>query len=607
MKALYIFLLFYFLLDYAILAQEKPIIHQVPLHPKVLQIDSVIKINEAVDFGRRGMYGSTENLGIAKPGIQYWFEIDLRDQHSKISGHDSIYFYPYGVEKGAVYIDRNGVLLPLVYSTLEQNALQRTNLESPFYIPLAVKDLIDGTKIYVLSEFLRATPNLSNKTFAFSTPEDHHLFSNYIPIKSFKSQVLAFFFLGVASVLMVFNLILFFNMKERQYIYYGLFLLFQLIYYSRISPYLATNFGYEHSHFFFWLTTVAQVCINIFYLLFIRHFLEIPLHLPKFDRIVKSIIVLLSTFLLVISLIIVTNPYSSLQASLMNWQRYFMATFAFVGVGYLWKVYRGKLVYFVIAGTIVFTTGALMTMFLLDLDYMVTGSAIESTIFALGLSYKIKTISTEKREAERETFQTRLGALRAQINPHFIFNSLSSIQHLISSGQKEAALKYLSKFSKFVRQVLENSLDVHVTLEKEIELLKVYLDLESLRFDHAFLYEVIVPKDSNLCYEEVPMMIVQPFVENAIKHGLMTKKSPEKKLTIRFFDQNEFILCEVEDNGIGRKAAAALKGTNYRPSRGMNLTYERLRLGNKWTSSEYYIQIEDLEQGTKVSIKIPKQ
>ncbi|UZD23122.1 histidine kinase [Algoriphagus halophytocola] len=607
MKAFYIFLLFYFLIDHAILAQEKPIIHQEPLHPKVLQIDSVIKINEAVDFGRRGMYGSTENLGIAKSGIQYWFEIDLSDQQSKISGHDSIYFYPYGVEKGAVYIDRNGVLLPLVYSTLEQNALQRTNLESPFYIPLAVKDLIDGTKIYVLSEFLRATPNLSNKTFAFSTPEDHLLFSTFLSISSFKSQVLAFFFLGVASVLMVFNLILFFNMKERQYIYYGLFLLFQLIYYSRISPYLAANFGYEHSHFFFWFTTVAQVCINTFYLLFIRHFLEFPKHLPKFDRVVKGIIVLLCTFLVVVSLIIIFNPYSPLQATLMNWQRYFMATFAFVGVGYLWKFYKGKLVYFVIAGTIVFTTGALLTMFLLDLDYMVTGSAIESTIFALGLSYKIKTIITEKREAERETFQTKLGALRAQINPHFIFNSLSSIQYLISSGQKEAALKYLSKFSKFVRQVLENSIDVHVTLEKEIELLKVYLDLESLRFDHAFLYEVIVPKDSNLCYEEVPMMIVQPFVENSIKHGLMTKKSPEKKLTIRFFDQKEFILCEVEDNGIGRKAAAALKGTNYRPSRGMNLTFERLRLGNKWTSSEDYIQIEDLEQGTKVSIKIPKQ
>lgn len=607
MKEFSLFLFFNLALATALFAQEKQIIHQIPVYPKVLQIDSIITAKQAIDFARQGLYSSSENLGVAKPGFQYWFEIDLKDHQSKITTLDSIYFYPYGVEKGAIFIDKNGVLIPLIYSTLGQNDLQRTTLESPQYIPVAISDLVDGSKLYALAEYLRATPNLTNKSFAFSAPKDHLLFSNFLSIRSFKSQVLAFFFLGVASVLMVFNLILFFNMKERQYIYYGLFLLFQLIYYSRISPYLAANFGYENSQFFFWLTTVSQVCINTFYLLFIRHFLEFPKHLPKFDRIVKGIIVLLSTFLVVLSLIIIINPYSPLQATLMNWQRYFMATFAFAGVGYLWKVYKGKLVYFVIAGTIVFTTGALMTMFFLELDYMITGSAIESTIFALGLSYKIKTISTEKRIAEQETFQTRLGALRAQINPHFIFNSLSSIQHLISSEQKEAALKYLSKFSKFVRQVLENSLDVHVTLEKEIELLKVYLDLESLRFDHAFSYEVILPKDSNMSYEEVPMMIIQPFVENAIKHGLMTKKSPEKKLTIRFFDQNEFILCEVEDNGIGRKAAAALKGTNYRPSRGMSLTYERLRLGNKWTNTEDYIQIEDLEHGTKVSIKIPKQ
>lgn len=609
MKAFFLILFFDLVLANTLIAQDSKTLYQLPLYPKVLQIDSTITIQEAAELARQGLYSSSEDLGVAKSGIQYWFEIELKDHISEISEDDSIYFYPYNVEKGAIYVARNGIFVPLGYNRMEENALQKTNLESPYYIPIAVDELIDGSKLFLLAEYLRAKPNLSNKTFAFSSPSDHRLFSNFMTISSFKSQVLAFFFLGVASVLMVFNLILFFNVKERQYIYYGLFLLFQLVYYSRISPYLAANFGYEYDHFFFWATTVSQVLINMFYLLFIRHFLEFPKYLPRFDLLVKGIVILLGIFLVVNSAIILIHPYSYLQATMMNWQRYFMATFAFGGVVYLWKFYKGKLVYFVIGGTVVFTTGALMTMFYLDLDYMITGSAIESTIFALGLSYKIKTISTEKRQAEHEIFQTKLGALRAQINPHFIFNSLSSIQHLISSGQKSAALKYLSKFSKFVRQVLENSLDVHVTLEKEIELLKVYLDLESLRFDHAFSYEVNVPKDSNLCYEEVPMMIVQPFVENAIKHGLMTKPTSDRKLTIRFFDQNDFILCEVEDNGIGRKAAAALKGTSHRPSRGMSLTYERLRLGNKWTDTneEDYIQIEDLEQGTKVCIKIPKQ
>ena len=607
MKAIFLGVLFSFLITLSSLAQVSPLPYQIPVYPKVLVLDSAMNIEEIIENRSQLDFITTENLGIALPGKFYWFEIDLENQLEKIASQDSIYFYPSSVENGALFILRNGKMVGLSFNRMEENDLHQTNLESPLYFPIAKSEIPADNKLFLLAIYVRATPNLSNIKFAFSSPEAHNTFANFIRISSFKSQVLAFFFLGVASVLMVFNLILFFNMKERQYIYYGLFLFFQLIYYSRISPYLAANFGFEYPHFFFWLTTVSQILINTFYLMFIRHFLELPKKLPKFDRIVKIVAILLIAFLVQESLLVWNDPYSMLQARLMNWQRYFMAAFAFIGVGYLWKVYKGKLVYFVLGGTIVFTTGALLTMFLLDLDYMITGSAIESTIFALGLSYKIKTISSEKRAAELETFQTRLGALRAQINPHFIFNSLSSIQHLISSGQKEAALKYLSKFSKFVRQILENSLDVHVTLEKEIELLKVYLDLESLRFDHAFSYEIITPKDSEICFEEVPMMIIQPFVENAIKHGLMAKESEDRKLWIRFFDSPEFIICEVEDNGIGREAAQKLKGTNYRPSRGMSLTHERLRMGNKWTESEEYILFEDKNPGTKVIIKIPKQ
>ncbi|MBN3582330.1 histidine kinase [Algoriphagus aestuarii] len=607
MKAIFFVLIFSISSASILLAQESSHLYHITLQTKVFKSESKLTIQEAIQLSGENKFHETEKLGVANSTLRYWFEVNLKNQLNKIENQDSIYFYPYGVEKGAVYIFRNGLLTPLSYNRMEKNELKRTSPESPLFIPIGKNELINGSKIFVLAEYVRATPDLSNKTFAFSTPEDHKLFSNYISIGSFKSQVLAFFFLGVSTVLMVFNLILFFNMKERQYIYYGLFLFFQLVYYSRISPYLAANFGYNYDHFFFWLTTVSQVLINTSYLLFIRHFLDFHHQLPKFDKIVKAIAIGLLCFMLVMSVLIYQDPYSLLQASLMNWQRYFMAAFAFLGVIYLWKAYQGKLVYFVISGTIVFTTGALMTMFYLDLDYMITGSAIESTIFALGLSYKIKTISTEKRVAEQETFQTRLGALRAQINPHFIFNSLSSIQHLISSEQKGAALKYLAKFSKFVRQVLENSLDIHVTLEKEIELLKVYLDLESLRFDHTFTFEILLPENSTLLYEEVPMLIIQPFVENAIKHGLVPKQSSDKKLTIRFMDREEYIICEVEDNGIGRKAAALNKGTNYRPSRGMSLTYERLQMSNSWNKVKDPILIEDLEPGTKVTIKIPKQ
>ncbi len=605
MKIIYFFLFILAFIWSPVYAQDLATSYQVTLTPTVLRLENPANIDSIIHLSSNGIFDQNEPPGIAHRDFEYWFEVDFSPYLNVLSQTDTIYFYPGGVEISHLYIFQEGKIKEHNLTLMAENSLKRNKYQNIHFIPIAVSDLFNGTKLFVKSRYLRGTPDLEKKRFAFSTPEAHNLLAGYISPSSFKIQVLAYFFLGVAAVLMVFNVILFFYVKEYQFIYYGAFLLFQLIYYSRISPNLADYFGYDYPWFYFWLTTVSQLLINLFYLMFIRHFLEFQKVLPRFDLVVLSIAGLLIGLVLINSFIIYSNPYSLFQSYLMDGQRYFMAGFAFFGIGYLWSFYPNKLKYFVIAGTLIFTTGALMTMFLLKLDYMITGSAIESTIFALGLSYKIKTISQEKQSAEKDAFQTKLGALRAQINPHFIFNSLSSIQHLISSGQKEAALSYLTKFSKFVRQVLENSIDVHVTLEKEVELLKVYLDLESLRFDHSFSFQIDFPENSNLSYQEVPMLIVQPFVENAIKHGLMPKQSGERKVWIRFFDHEDHILCEVEDNGIGRKASTASKSDIHRPSRGMALTEERLKMANGADYSNQII-IEDLVEGTKITIKLPK-
>ena len=580
--------------------------YQLPITTQILELDSLLSINEVIELSETGQFYSTLSLSIARPRVYYWFEIDFSSHSKLISDLDSLIFYPSGIEKGSLYLWQDSGFSAYPLDRFGENSLQKSEGFGPFFIPIHKNQLYQGSKIFVQAEFVRATPDLSDKKFYFSDPPSHYTFSKYISQSSFKSQVLAYFFLGVAFVLLVFNLILFFYMRDRQYIYYGLFIFFQLIYYSQISPSLARFFGYEQAKLFFWITTVSQVLINLSYLMFIRHFLNFKEKLPGFDSLVQALAWGLMGFVIVMGSLVIINPYSQLQADLMNVQRIFMASFAFFGVGYLWWKYPDKLVWFVITGTIVFTSGALCTMFLLDLNYMVTGSAVESTIFALGLSYKIKMISSEKQKAEIEIYQTKLGALRAQINPHFIFNSLASIQHLISSGQNHAALRYLSKFSKFVRQVLENSIDIHITLEKEVELLKVYLDLESLRFDQAFNYYIEWDSESKLGQEEVPMLIVQPFVENAIKHGLIPKTKGEKKLYIRFRDDGRFILCEVEDNGLGISVSRAQKSKNAKPSRGMMLTKERLKMVYLSNKQEELIQIKDLHPGTLVLIKIPK-
>ncbi|WP_296705721.1 histidine kinase [Algoriphagus sp.] len=578
---------------------------QVPINPSIVAFDSAVKIDQMIRLNSQGIFNQAEPLGIANRTKEYWLKVDFSPFLEILNQNDSIYIYPGNLEVSTLYFFPNGTVDSLNLTRLIQNDLHRATLHSLEFVKVSTHDLLADSSFFIKAKFLRATPDLDTKTIRFSDPKSHEIFSRFIGENSFKSQVLAFFFLGVAAVLTVFNVILFFYMRERQYLYYGIFLLFQLIYYSQLSPYLASVFGYNKLYFFYWLTTVSQLSINLFYTLFVRNFLDLSNHLPKFDKFVLFNAWLLAVLILVNSYLIFLEPYSIFQSQLMDFQRYYMAGFSFIGIGYLWVKYPNKLKYFVIAATLIFTTGALMTMFLMSLDYMVAGSSIECTIFALGLSYKIKLISQQKIQVEKEAFQTKLGALRAQINPHFIFNSLSSIQHLISSGQKEAALSYLSKFSKFVRQVLENSIDVHVTLEKEIELLKVYLDLESLRFDHAFSYKIETPSDFDLSFYEVPMLIVQPFVENAIKHGLMPKRVGERRVVVRFFEEEKAIRCEIEDNGIGRKASAELKKTDYRPSRGMSLTEERLKLINR--EKQPQIQLDDLVEGTRVTIKLSKQ
>ncbi len=575
---------------------------------KFFETSDSLSFDQILILSQKRQFNPWAEGDLSQTEVSYWVEIDLEDFLNELEGFDSLYFYPYGYEIMDLYLQNSKGVQRIESDRYYNNIFDRIQYQSTQYFKISKSQLVDNQQLFLRLEYVRSKIDLTRLRFRFSTPAGHNLLTRYISANSFKSQLLAYFFLGVAAVLMIFNLILFFNMKERQYIYYGVFLLFQLMYYSQISPLLASFFGYESRHFYFWIGTVSQVLINLSYLLFIRHFLDFKVTLPRFDKVVTGIAILLIIIASLVGVIIWLNPYSELQEHVMNGQRLFMAAFAFGGVVYLWKVYPNKLVYFVIAGTVVFTTGALMTMFLFNLDYMVAGSAIESTIFALGLSYKIKTITQENQKAQLESLSSKLGALRAQINPHFIFNSLSSIQYLIQSEQKTKALSYLTKFSKFVRQVLENSIDVNVTLEKEIELLKVYLDLEALRFDHAFEYHFEMPEEDSLIFQEVPLMIIQPFVENAVKHGLMPSPKDEKHLWLRFKEDEHFIFCEVEDNGIGRKAAKERKNkTRHRPSRGLMLTEERLKLSNSWKEDVQYIEFKDLAQGTLVIIKIPKQ
>lgn len=207
---------------------------------------------------------------------------------------------------------------------------------------------------------------------------------------------------------------------------------------------------------------------------------------------------------------------------------------------------------------------------------------------------------------------SQLIALRTQMNPHFIFNTLNSVQQYILQGNVIEANKYLSKFSKLQREIL-NHCDHHfIFLEKEIEMLNLYLQLEQLRFDGSFAYQIDLHEDMDPDEIKIPPMMVQPFVENAIWHGLMPKRDNRKlDLLFRMIDE-DILSCTIRDNGIGRKAASrmqrAIRSGPPHKSKGFSLVNERLNVLRQQYNQPFNVSITDLAdkhgnpQGTQVSL-----
>ena len=219
------------------------------------------------------------------------------------------------------------------------------------------------------------------------------------------------------------------------------------------------------------------------------------------------------------------------------------------------------------------------------------------------------------KELDRMMKENRLAALQAQMNPHFIFNAMNSIQQFTLQNDVDNANKYLSRFSKLLREVLHQSQKNTVTLAEEIELLQLYLQIEALRMSNDFSFQIEVDGDIETDAIKIPVMIIQPFVENALIHGLSAKHGP-KELSVKFKMKSENILvCEVTDNGIGREKAKEFrlqrKGLLKHESKGMQMVKERLQLFNGTTNDNSHVSIFDLKndtgenQGTKVVIEIP--
>ncbi len=239
-----------------------------------------------------------------------------------------------------------------------------------------------------------------------------------------------------------------------------------------------------------------------------------------------------------------------------------------------------------------------------------------TVVFVVGLLwlviyYRITTIR-RRNELMQDINEYKQKILRQQMNPHFIFNTLNSIQYFLLDEDTTSSLNYLTKFAKMMRIVLDNSQQTFVPIEDEIRGLNLYLELEALRFEESFDYHIKVDDEINTYEYKVPALILQPYVENSIRHGLLHKKN-KGFLKVHITKRDESLLCMIEDDGVGRKRAEEIKMSKgpMKQSLGSKITEDRINVLNSLYSDEievHYVDLEDDQgnpRGTRVEITLP--
>lgn len=536
----------------------------------------------------------------------FWLKIDLLEYGDYFNKNDSLYLYTGNFFEVSLYYIENGVIAQRNYGYLNRDAPQ--SQLSYHGVLLTKENLIH--KHFVLLKINQFMPGKSINDIKIQLVDYQDYFQKASLVKnhiSYKSSIV-YLFIGAFLFIFLFSIITYITSKSLDFLFYSLYIFSLLLYLGKSAYGLEEQFNSDYSKLALWVHSVLQIFINLFYIAFAKYYLNTQENYPKLNKALLIIGLVLIGFISAISLTAFFNEFD-FHYKLMNLHRLVMTLFALACFIYLMIYAKNLLAYIILIGSFGFLAGSLSMLFTLNKNYMIAGAVFEALLFGLGLAYKLKEAHQEKLRLEQTVFKNKISALRAQMNPHFIFNSLNSIQHLIIANKREAAVKYLNKFSLLMRNLLETSIEKSIVLSEEINLLRKYLELESLRFDHSFTYTIEVDASLNPDLIEVPMLVVQPFVENALVHGLLPKKEGVKTLRVGFKKENNILICEVEDNGIGRQASqnsiTYLKSK--KKSRGIEITSKRLSIQNPFIENQ--ITFEDLVDesgaaiGTKVIIK----
>ncbi len=545
------------------------------------------------------------------PSQTFWIQLDFKNRAHQLET-DTIYNLKFREFEYATFFYQNN-------EKIDQRKIGRfdgiKNSELMIYSHgtyFNKHNLIDNRYLYLKVKRLKSFETISKWKFNYDSQSDENAINKGLTWTNIKKFIPSFLFAGVCIIMCLLTFSFYVYFRQKEYLFYALYVFCFFLYLcgNNLKIYdLLFNKNLFHS---FWFYHNLQMVINIWYLSFVSHYLKTATDYPKLHFAIKILVSILIILVVLDTTFIFLHLFTG-HVYIMSFNRLIMVLFGICGMIYLLKNKKDKLALFIIIGSFCYLVGALAHIFYNQYYIMLSGVSLEFIIFAFGLTYKMQQTQREKLQFQEDSYINKTKALKAQINPHFIFNSLSSIQHLIATNNKESALNYLTKFSRLMRNIMENSIETTSLLTDEIKILKDYLELESLRFDNAFNYSIEIDEAIDVEAVEVPMLIIQPFVENAILHGLLNKKVGAKTLRITFKKLENYVCCEIDDNGIGRNASAndVNRINKHKKSRGLEVTENRLQLLNDKNHQEKNIEIIDKydEQGqslgTKVIIKIP--
>lgn len=482
------------------------------------------------------------------------------------------------------------------------------------YHVVSPEELFEGKYVYVklIEPFFARL--IYKRHVAAATYTDFTFISLRSFLESAAYQYRSILFLGGIAFLLVYTFGIYFVYKESLYLLYGIYLIFLLMYLGvKMYPgFSVWMFGSHPVYNHVW-NECTQILLNFWYTRFVRKFIDAENLYPKFNQVAKWVEWLLIVFVIAITISIFVQPLSIMPYYLVTAERLFMIVFAVLSNIYVIVNLKDRRGLFIIAGSSVLLAGSVTALVLVDIQYFMIGVVIEILIFAMGLGILMKRREDEKTILSKEMERVKMRALQSQMNPHFIFNSLNSIRSYMIKNETKEASGYLSKFSRLIRQILEYSTEESISLKQELQVLNLYVQIEQLRFRDEFGFDVRVDESIDQELILIPPLIVQPFLENAIWHGLMQKEGA-KKIELVIKEEDAYLNITIRDNGIGREEASKSRSGVPKENKSMaiELTNKRLAMLEKASEESPRVHIKDLyhtdgnSAGTEVSFQLPK-